>query len=112
MEKPPTNAFVMPCARWWHSASFTAQESERQRIARDLHDDIGQSLTAIGLGLRSLKKQLGDGPTASIAGAQKNSPLAGGDSQPIAGRPATHHCRFAPLAPRRPGSACRFTLVR
>jgi signal transduction histidine kinase len=32
-----------------------AQESERQRIARDLHDETGQSLTAIGMGLRGLK---------------------------------------------------------
>lgn len=37
-----------------------AQEAERQRIARDLHDATGQSLSAIGLGLRGLENTLAE----------------------------------------------------
>jgi PAS domain S-box-containing protein len=36
-----------------------AQEEERKRISRELHDDIGQLLTAIGFHLAVLKKEAG-----------------------------------------------------
>jgi PAS domain S-box-containing protein len=37
-----------------------AQEDERRRIAREMHDQFGEQLTALGLGIRGLKDSCGD----------------------------------------------------
>jgi two-component system sensor histidine kinase UhpB len=42
---------------------LSAQEEERRRIARDLHDGIGQSLTALLIGLRTVE----EAPTSEAA---------------------------------------------
>jgi signal transduction histidine kinase len=39
-----------------------AQEQERQRLARELHDETGQALTSILLGLKPLEEALADHP--------------------------------------------------
>src|SRR5207249_7424215 len=42
----------------------SAQEDERRRIARELHDQLGQHLTALGLGLKVVKDATPD-PSAA-----------------------------------------------
>ncbi|MGH7958089.1 MAG: PAS domain-containing sensor histidine kinase [Opitutaceae bacterium] len=49
----------------------SAQEDERRRISRELHDEIGQHLTALMLGLKSLETISGEPPAqATLASLQ------------------------------------------
>ena len=41
---------------------FSAQEQERQRVSRDLHDEAGQALTALKISLELIKSDFGDQP--------------------------------------------------
>ncbi|HEY1992143.1 MAG TPA: PAS domain-containing sensor histidine kinase, partial [Gammaproteobacteria bacterium] len=48
-----------------------AQETERRAIARELHDEVGQALTATRINLRDLQQQAGDGPLGSRLAASE-----------------------------------------
>lgn len=45
---------------------ITAQEEERKRVSRELHDDLGQALSALSLYVQSLEKQINSNPDRAI----------------------------------------------
>jgi signal transduction histidine kinase len=49
-----------------------AQEGERQRIARELHDETGQKLTALAMGLAAVESRLDSDDFASVGGLVRN----------------------------------------
>lgn len=55
------------------------QEDERARIARDLHDDINQSLAAISIQISALKKELETAPRVRLADIQEQVLSVSGD---------------------------------
>ena len=50
-------------------AALSAQERERERIARDLHDEVNQALTALLLRLEAVRRQTDDADAAEELGA-------------------------------------------
>lgn len=55
------------------SRALEAQESERLRLARELHDEIGQRLTALLLELESVSRELPPEATAPVDSARESA---------------------------------------
>ena len=47
---------------------ITTQEAERRRIARDIHDQVGQQMTALRMHLEALRARVDDDETLPAAG--------------------------------------------
>jgi PAS domain S-box-containing protein len=54
---------------------INAQEEERTRIARELHDDLSQQIAALSIGISNLKRKLPDQPETQAQGERMHQRL-------------------------------------
>ncbi len=66
--------------------AVTAQEEERRRLSRELHDEVGQSLTAVLLRLQRLSEQAPEDLSGDVAAAQEVTRGALGEVRRIVAR--------------------------
>jgi signal transduction histidine kinase len=55
-----------------HRRAISAQEAERVRVARELHDETGQLLTAVALELRALEQHVDEAGQEQLADARRS----------------------------------------
>lgn len=77
---------------------LVVQEEERTRIARDLHDDVNQSLAAISICLSSLRNQIPDAERHSVVELQEQLLTVSNDIRSISHELHPSILRFTGLA--------------
>ncbi|WP_406028015.1 sensor histidine kinase [Nocardioides sp. NBC_00850] len=56
-----------------NAKALAAQEAERHRIAQELHDEVGQSLTVVLLGLKGLERQVPEEVRPELAAVRESA---------------------------------------
>ena len=67
----------------------TSQEDERRRIARELHDQMGQHLAALMLGLQALQEGSDDGPDREPPGSASSRTRSSSSGRRPTGSPSS-----------------------